>query len=285
MLQVARLSPRLLGESAESVRAFVDAELGEDGFADRDGKPDLYYTVFGLDCLAALQAELPRDRVRPGLARWGAGEALDLVHLACLVRAWAALGEMPSAVHDALPGRLTQLRSADGGWAPATNAAAGTVYASFLAVGALQDAKLPVPEPERLAGFLRRALGEDGGVPMAPGVGAATTPTTAAAVALMRQVGVPVPATSALWLAARAAPSGGFVAAPGTPVPDLLSTAVALHALAGMQAPIDAFREPCLDFIDTLWTAKGAFFGHWAETTLDCEYTFYGLLALGHLCL
>ena len=43
--------------------------------------------------------------------------------------------------------------------------------------------------------------------------------------------------------------------------------------------------ETCLDFIDTLWTARGGFFGHWEDTHLDCEYTYYALLALGHLSL
>ena len=38
-----------------------------------------------------------------------------------------------------------------------------------------------------------------------------------------------------------------------------------------------------LDFIDTLWTNEGSFYGHWQEETLDCEYTYYALLALGHL--
>jgi hypothetical protein len=68
-------------------------------------------------------------------------------------------------------------------------------------------------------------------------------------------------------------------------MPDLLSTATALHALAGLEAPIARVRESCLDFVDSLWTNEGGFHGHWADEHLDCEYTFYGLLALGHLSL
>jgi ribosome assembly protein YihI (activator of Der GTPase) len=66
-------------------------------------------------------------------------------------------------------------------------------------------------------------------------------------------------------------------------MPDLLSTAVALHALDGLQASYQEFVEPCLDFIDTLWTAAGGFHGTWNDEDLDLEYTYYGLLALGHL--
>ena len=86
------------------------------------------------------------------------------------------------------------------------------------------------------------------------------------------------------WLLARAYPQGGFLAMPEAPLPDLLSTATTLHALACLEREIPApTRERCLDFIDTLWSAEGGFHGHWADDALDAEYTFYGLLALGHL--
>jgi hypothetical protein len=68
-------------------------------------------------------------------------------------------------------------------------------------------------------------------------------------------------------------------------MPDLLSTATALHALAILQVPLAPIHDSCLDFIDTLWTNRGGFYGSWADDTLDCEYTYYGLLALGHLTL
>jgi hypothetical protein len=67
-------------------------------------------------------------------------------------------------------------------------------------------------------------------------------------------------------------------------MPDLLSTATALHALAGMQVDFSPHKNPCLDFVDTLWTGQ-AFCGHWADEVPDSEYTFYALLALGHLSL
>ena len=81
----------------------------------------------------------------------------------------------------------------------------------------------------------------------------------------------------------RCSPEGGFFAVPAAPIPDLLSTATALHALRSMGASLDAVREPCLDFIQLLWTGGGSFCGSWADPTPDCEYTYYGLLALGSL--
>ena len=57
-LQIARLAPKLLDDSAELVRDFVlSLAAPGGGFVDRAGEPDLYYTVFGIECLLALQAE------------------------------------------------------------------------------------------------------------------------------------------------------------------------------------------------------------------------------------
>ena len=58
MLQVARLAPKQLGESRDLVTAFLRERLNPDGgFQDRAGASDLYYTVFGLDALIALQED------------------------------------------------------------------------------------------------------------------------------------------------------------------------------------------------------------------------------------
>jgi hypothetical protein len=71
---------------------------------------------------------------------------------------------------------------------------------------------------------------------------------------------------------------------PKAPIPDLLSTATALHALARTGYEINTIKEKCLDYIDSLWCGEGGFYGNWTDKILDCEYTYYGLLALGHLC-
>ena len=68
-------------------------------------------------------------------------------------------------------------------------------------------------------------------------------------------------------------------------MPDLLSTATALHALAALEEPLGPTKDRCLDFVDSLWTNEGGFYGHWGDTMVDGEYTYYGLLALGHLSL
>ena len=87
MLQVARLAPNLLQEAAEPVAQYLRGQFNDDGGArDRAGNSDLYYTVFALEGLIALRQELPVDRVRPYLERFGHGKGLDFVHLCCLAR-------------------------------------------------------------------------------------------------------------------------------------------------------------------------------------------------------
>ena len=111
-------------------------------------------------------------------------------------------------------------------------------------------------------------------------------PATAAAITVLRNLRQPIPEPTANWLlGAFHVPSGGFLPFPDAPMPDLLSTAVALHALDGLQVPFQKLKEPVLDFIDSLWTAEGGFHGTWDDDDLDIEYTYYGLLALGHLAL
>ena len=131
-------------------------------------------------------------------------------------------------------------------------------------------------------GGLRTA---DGAWSNEPGIPVGSTTATAAMVALHRHLEMVPPPEAVDWLMKRCLPGGGFLAMPNAPLPDLLSTAVALHALDAVQADFSRLKEPCLDFVDSLWNATGGFHGNWTDDTLDCEYTYYGLLALGHLSL
>lgn len=286
MLQVARLSPKLLGDSADLVRDYLRSCLNPDGgFRDRAGQSDLYYTVFGLEGLLALRADIPTDPVIGYLRRHHDGEHLDFIHLGCLARCWAAMpsDQKATAPAEAILRRIEAFRSTDGGYAGEPGQADGTVYGCFIALGAYQDLDRELPNPDGLLACVDRLKADDGGYANQQDVPLGLTPATAAAVTLLRQLHQPVPSHLADWLLARCRPEGGFFATPMAPIPDLLSTATALHALSGLHASIEAIREPCLDFIDSLWTSQGGFHGTWMDDTLDSEYTYYGLLALGHL--
>lgn len=272
MLQAARMAPRLLGESTDLIRGFVRRQQNPaGGFNDRSGRNDLYYTVFGLDCLVALQEPVEEDALERFLKLSGTGAELDLVHLSCLARCWAVLpSRFPSDLRAALLENLEKFTPE-------------TVYQCFLLCGAWTDLQEPIQNPTAILACLESMRSADGAYGNAAGLPLGSTNATAAAATLLRHLGRTIPAQVSPWLIARCDPAGGFRAMPNAPIPDLLSTATALHALAGMQVPLEKIKEPCLDFIDSLWTNEGGFHGHWTDDHLDVEYTSYGLLALGHL--
>lgn len=287
MLQVARLAPTLLGEAADLVKAFVTSQmLPTGGVGDREGTADLYYTVFGLEALAALQASVPHEEgLRTWLLAQANNPALDFVHLSSLARCAASLeGDvLGEELRVALAQRLQRFRTPDGGFHGAPGREQGSAYGCLLAWGAYSDLGVEFPWPEALLSCIQHLRTQDGGFANEPALPIGSATATAAAVTLYRHLGQAPPAGTGEWLLAQRHPSGGFLAAPGAPIPDLLTTAVALHALDSLEMPYLHLKENCLDFIDTLWSAAGGFHGNWTDDHLDCEYTYYGLLALGHL--
>ena len=153
-------------------------------------------------------------------------------------------------------------------------------------MGAYQDlGKLP-PKPLRILQSLKHLETPDHAWNNHPNLPTGSTNPTAGAVVLLNNLHLPINDEVGNWLRNQLHPQGGFVAVPGAPMPDLLTTATALHALAALEVHLsEEETERCLDFVDTLWDANGGFHGNWTDDYLDCEYTFYGLLALGHLSL
>jgi len=286
MLQAARRAPSMLGESTRRVAHFVLGHRSADGgFQGRGEASDLYYTLFGIESLAALGAELPPEPMAGYLAGFGGGEGLDLVHLCSLARCWAALPDRCPAQGAAaeMLRRLERFRTPDGGYAGAAGAAHGTAYGAFLALGAHHDLASTPPTPDRLVASVEALHAADGSFANEPAHAVGSTSATAAAVVVLSHLGRPLCVCVADWLLARHHAHGGFAAGPEAPMPDLLSTATSLHALACLGVSLEPVAEPCLDFLDSLWDSRGGFHATWADDALDCEYAFYGLLALGHL--
>jgi prenyltransferase beta subunit len=291
MLRAAARAPNRLHDKADLVATFLRSRMNPDGgFRGRAAQSDLYYTVFGLAGLAAVKADLPVEAARRYLESFGGGESLDFIHLTCLARCRAILSRRKSgparqaaAGRRAILERLAAFRSTDGGFHAVPGAPSGTVYGCFLALGAYQDLGAGLPNEAGLVHCVRRLETPDGAYANQQGQASGMTAATAAAAALLRELGQPVRPEVGTWLLARAHPEGGFLATPSASVPDLLSTATALHALAAVGVPLEPVRELCLDFVHSLWSYEGGFRGHWVDDELDCEYTWYGLVALGHL--
>jgi prenyltransferase beta subunit len=289
MLQVARLAPRMLGEAAPLVANFLKSQQNSDGgFKDRSGRSDLYYTVFGVDGLLALQEPFDCASLEAYLKSITNPEKLDLVHLSCWGRGWSTYAQLtrtaiPPEVPQIVLSVLEQHATGDGGYHILPDQQQASVYGNFVAVGVCQDLGVQLPNPLKLIQSLKLLETDDGSWANDQFMKVGNVPATAAAVTLLRHFGMPINSSVGDWLLKQVHAQGGFLAMPFAPIPDLLSTATALHALSGLQVNLDPIREKTLDYIDTLWTNEGSFHGHWNEELLDTEYTFYGLLALGHL--
>ncbi|MGQ9660873.1 MAG: prenyltransferase/squalene oxidase repeat-containing protein [Kiritimatiellia bacterium] len=273
-------------ESLRKVADFLRGQLTpEGGFANRAGRSDLYYTMFGIDGLRTLGEPLEFPSLRSYIENFGSGEGLDLVDLACLVRCRSALfGLNPNHPHTRTSVKtLSSYISVDGGFAMRKGAAHGSAYANFLACLAYESVGLTVPNPHRVARSLATLQTEDGGYCNEPGLAEATVPATAAACVTLIRLGQAVDRATIEWLLSRCESDGGFRATSDAPWPDLLSTATALYALKLTAVDLAQLREPCLDFVESLWDESGGFVGHEDDSLCDCEMTFYGLLALGCL--
>jgi prenyltransferase beta subunit len=274
MRRTAAKAPNLLRDATGRAIDFLRSQIHDDGgFRDRAGAGDLYYTAFGIESLAALKAEWSTDTLDTYLRAFGTGSELDFVHQCCLARCWTDLDNPPDFTR--LAQHIEEHRTRDGGYNAATGEDTCTAYDCFLALGAYQDLNRPMPEPDRFISAINM-MAHDTDQPR-------LTPILAATIALCCELNQSVPASLIDDVMSCRRSEGGFVAAPKVPIPDLLSTATALHALQTAGADLAAIREPCLNFLDTLWSEQGGFCGSAMDNTIDCEYTYYGLLALGNL--
>jgi len=250
LLRAAAQSRRFLQKKSrsETARFILSRRAPDGGFRGRDEQSDLYYTVFAVLGLKTLGAPIPALSLWRYCRRFGNGEELDLVHLACLIQlrsAFPMLGKTRRKFSQTLK-----------------TFEAASAYDRFL--------KQLAADRLRVARFL---------APPPPVERSDPTPSLAAAMVLNpKQARAAVPS-----LLDRACPRGGFAANAQLMVPDLLSTATALFALTQAGANLDSIRRPCLEYVESLWRDSGGFAGHGSDEFEDVEYTFYGLLSIGCL--
>ncbi|MBQ0046677.1 MAG: hypothetical protein KBT33_04080 [Prevotellaceae bacterium] len=104
-----------------------------------------------------------------------------------------------------------------------------------------------------------------------------TTNAVCSILAMSHQRGAMIDEELVKWLKDRQDETGGFYASEMAPVPDLLTTAVALFTLRLIGEKAKSAR----DFIDAHWMENGGFAPTIFDEYSDVEYVFYGLLALG----
>lgn len=111
------------------------------------------------------------------------------------------------------------------------------------------------------------------------GQGVRTTNVVCCVLAMQHQMGLQSDATDVEWLQKRQDETGGFYASEQAPIPDLLSTAVALFTLRLLEIHV----KDATPFIQAHGLDNGGFAPTLYDDYSDVEYVFYGLLALGSI--
>ena len=273
-------------EAQRRITDFVYRQFNPDGgVRGRGAGSDLYYTVFGLECASVLNLDWPAE-TKAYLEREAEREQ-DFVHATCLLRslelAWPEYASDHPERHQNLKLRIGAHACKNGGFHGKLGRLRGSIYDTFLGMLACESLAMAFPGPDKTISLLDNLQRSGGGFVNQRRWEASTTPVTAAAVGIYWELSQRAPENSLQWLLARGSKQGGFVAAPLVPLPDLLSTATALHALRHFYSVPSEMIDGCLDFVTGLWDESGGFTGHALDGTPDCEYTFYALLTLGNL--
>lgn len=287
--------PKLDRSAFKAICAFIASQQNPDGgFAGKEGKSDLYYTLFGLMCAAVLNLKIDLNAVQRYLNEQE-NSPQDLVHLSALIRARLALkllsipDNLRMLVSNINPLRRfyvdnrsrerlkIYLTSPDPDRFPHQDP--NCPYSLLLAVGAAQDCGMDFDAGE----FLTRLTPyrtPDGAWSNLKNSASGSLNATIAAIQVKRQLTGTTDPETLRWLRTQQNSDGGFRAVPNAPSGDLLSTATALFALRqGKTAPAYVTN----DFIRSLWHPNGGFCATVTDNQPDCEYTFYGLLAGGSL--
>ena len=274
-----RRAVRCIDRADDLRHAIEQLQNPDGGFRGRGPRSDLYYTLFAMQLLDAFDAP-PRDRAALGryLASFEPADT-DMVHLCSLARCLAIQGDEHIDTHP-LAERIRQHRSDDGGFAPTPSQSCGTVYATLLGRGGLEDLG---QAPGELA-FSISVYQLPSGAYRNELDGIATTPATAAAVVLLHHCNYDVSPETIGWLLDRVGDDGAVRVSPLLDMGDLLSTSVAMHALGTMGRVISAQqRASMMGFIEAHRLCGGSYGEYPGDDVPDAEFTFYALLALGEL--
>jgi len=289
MIEHLRNALNLLDEQGqdEVFRFLVSQQNVDGGFHDRGGRSDLYYSLFGMMMLRA---------VEPGDRRLETGEPFaKLVEGKSAIRKSQLATKLKQFIYHQsaikIPGFIEQcclallqkelkisrfsrirtlMKLSRSFWKERHSI--NLSYRSFVLFLTL-DAVLPFRGIlKRLSGKMLSRIEVDQHSPCSE---------VAAKVFLLKRLNQLCESDQEL-LKSFAYESGGFRAFQHLNQSDMLSTAVALFALDFAGSDLRLLRPPCLDFIQQNFV-DGAFLSGDGDQTTDLEYTFYGLLALGVL--
>ncbi len=289
----AQLPNELQMRHAEYV---LSRQLGDGGWAGREGQSDVYYTSFALRSLAILGlldgelAERCSNFLRSRLNRHETiVDLLSLVYSAKLIEAACGLDPFRDAKKDwqtRLAELLTQLRRDDGGFSKSLEGQVGSTYQTFLVLLCLELIEQPCPDAESAGRFLLRQRQADGGfLEIRVGKRSGTNPTAAAigGLRVLNRLDEAIRREAIEFLAELQTDEGGFQANTRIPLPDLLSTFTACVTLADLDGLEAVSLEGAQRYALSMQQPNGGFRGFEFDPADDIEYTFYGLGTLALL--
>lgn len=289
---------RLDAARRERHRNFVrSCQMPDGGFRGREGDSDLYYTGFAVRTLSILGGLDGDECVTIG--RYVASQSFEKLSIIDVL-SWLYTGlvvqlsggddpfaGMNRDAIDRIVEKLEGVRTRDGGYAKATEGAAGSTYHSFLVALTYELIGREIPDVDRLVQFLYDRQRDDGGfVEIAPMKKSGTNPT-AAAVALLNKfdrLDEETRGDVCGFLTDVRSNEGGFQANTRIPFADGLSSFTGLLTAQDLNCAnvidgkkLESFLTEWLEF------PTGGFRGASWDEQADVEYTFYGLGSLGLL--
>jgi hypothetical protein len=241
-------------ETLDAMRAFVrNRQTSQGGFADRAGKCDLYYSLFGCYIAEALGVPEVMPSLKEYVKKIVLTGNLKGIHLKCAIILYVKLfgtENIPPVLNE----QETQL----------------TPYSDFLNLLSYYYSE----DYQALYRTQKKVKTSITGVEMPCSV-------TSAHLILQHCTGKSVKELE-IRLSEFYRNNGSYAAVKGSPAGDLLSTGVALYALRFVNYDIRNIKPDCLVYIDSLYS-EGGFCATVFDPDPDVEYTFYGLLALGAL--
>ena len=252
------LDPDMITE----IRSYILSQQTLDGgFADRGGKSDLYYTLFGFYIAESFSVKEVIEPLKKYVVKTVSADNLSGVYRYCGAILYAKLIGL-DATSEKLRLQIVKDLSISDSSQPE--------YSSFLGMLALYYLE-DFYNIQRIINQYKRVLPQND----------LPCPVVAANAVMLGMGGTPQPEAIRL-LKSFYRERGGFAALHRAPAEDLLSTAVALYALHYLDDDLRLITPECLTFVDDLYD-NGGFRATPFDTITDVEYTFYGLLALGSL--
>ena len=272
---------RLSREAQKKTELFVSSQLTENGaFMDKNGNDDLYYTAFGLMLAYVFNLKIKTKQTEQWLEKQDDLLA-DLIYYSSFIRSKLLCkllesGLLNFAVNVAVETKQQSL--SDFTYYPHDDKL--SPYSIFLLLALKEDLGIKTTDYQKV--FDSKSLTAyhvaTRGYSNIKGSKTATTNATVSALAVMGQLFGYWDNDDLRYLRLSQDECGGYFAGSSAPIPDLLSTAMALFMLKCYAVSPRINPD---SFIDAHWHPSGGFCATLLDETCDVECTFHGLLALG----